>query len=124
MPLTLTLIAVLLAGCADWERQTFQTLTAAKAVIDQASNDYNAGVIPKTAQNYLLLTKAQQAKDFAVTAFKSYWDVKSAVEQELKSGSITGSGAQAKLAAARAGVTAALRDLAPLLGEVRALRGH
>lgn len=70
------LIIFPLAGCSSWERTTFQTLSATKKVIDQAQADYEAGVIPKTAQAKSLIESAKKAQITAVDAMLKYEVVK------------------------------------------------
>lgn len=122
--IVLAIVCAVLAGCTSWEQNTFATLKAAQSVINAASTDYNAGVIPKTQGNYNLLQKAQQTKDLAVRAFQAYWDVKTSVEQGLASGDITKSEGQARLQAAQLTAQAVLKDLPGLVAQVEQLKGH
>lgn len=100
----------LLAGCTNWERATFQTLAASKAVIDQAQADYEAGkVIPHNEAAYTVINKAKAADSLAVTAMAGYEQIKA-----------TGGSASA-LASAETTVTVALADLPAALADVKAL---
>ena len=110
-----------LAGCSNWERNTFDTLSGAKSVIDQAANDYNAGKLPKTQQTHDVIEKAQQVKDAAVLAFKAYWDEKSAVQQAQASGQLDSKGASARMQLAVNSVNTALQDLPPLISAIQKL---
>lgn len=120
--LCIALLVAGVSGCSDWEKNTFATLGAAKKAIDAASHDYNAGLIPKTRENYDLLSQAQGAKDLAVQAFYTYWDVKTKAEMALKAGDLSSGEANAKVNAAHSAVAAALFDLGPLLARVAALK--
>lgn len=104
--LTIMLVAT---GCTDWERTTFQTLSASKATIDGAQADYEAGVIPKTQPAYAAITEAKKAQTAAVDALVAYESIKAA------------KGTQSALDAQQAIVAAALGQLAPLIAAIRAL---
>jgi hypothetical protein len=116
----LVLLAVV-AGCSDWERAAFQTISSAKAVIDQASEDYNAGRIEKSDANYQLLLTAQHAKDAAAQSLLAYDDAKTAIAAQLQAGSIDKPAAERSLSAARAATQAILADLPPLLAKLQHL---
>lgn len=70
-----------LAGCNDFERKTFQTLSASKALIDQAQIDYETGTLPHTRASYDAINKAKDAQIAAVRAFQGYEAAKLAVNQ-------------------------------------------
>ncbi|WP_263415348.1 hypothetical protein [Terriglobus albidus] len=70
-----------LAGCNDFERKTFQTLSASKALIDQAQIDYETGTIPHTQTSYDAINKAKDAQTAAVRAFQTYEAAKLSVNQ-------------------------------------------
>lgn len=71
-PLILTL-----AACTNWERTTFQTLSASQATINQAQDDYEAGVsIPKTRIAYDAINTAKLAQTNAVEAMITYENLK------------------------------------------------
>lgn len=110
------------AGCSDFEKETWRGLNSAKAVIDQASNDYNAGVIAKTQANHDLLEKAQEAKNTLVLSFKAYWDAKQEIQSQLANGQITKTTATQKLQIAIAAVSVARNDLQPLLDSLKKLK--
>lgn len=69
---SIALSILLLAGCSSWERTTFQTLSASKASIDTAQNDYEARTIPHTQCAFDLITKAKATQTLAVDAMMSY----------------------------------------------------
>jgi hypothetical protein len=71
-------LVVIFAGCNDFERTTFQTLSTSKAVIDQAQADYEARTIPHTQPVYAAITTAKRAQTTAVDAFLTYEQVKQA----------------------------------------------
>jgi hypothetical protein len=101
--------SISLAGCSDFERKTFQTLSASKAVIDQAQADYEAGKVPKTQASYDAINKAKDAQAAAVKAFQQYQTVKLIV----KSGG--------DLPAQEQAVSQALAQLGPLVAAVKQL---
>lgn len=70
------LFCIVAAGCNDWERTTFQSVAASKAVIDQAQVDYEARTIPHTTCAYNLINKAKAAQTTAVDALLVYEQVK------------------------------------------------
>ena len=70
-----------LTGCNDFERKTFQTLSASKALIDQAQIDYETGTLPHTQASYEAINKAKEAQLVAVRAFQQYEAAKLAVDQ-------------------------------------------
>ena len=78
---------LLTIGCG-WEKQTYEALASAKAVIDQAGLDYNAGKIQRSDAAQQVILKAQQAQTVAVNAFAAYATAKvahaSAGEVSLK----------------------------------------
>lgn len=65
-------------GCTNWERDTFQTLSASKAVIDQAQADYEARTIPRTTCAFTVINDAKAAQTTAVDAMVAYEGVKAA----------------------------------------------
>ncbi|QEE30793.1 hypothetical protein FTW19_24005 [Terriglobus albidus] len=70
-----------LTGCNDFERKTFQTLSASKALIDQAQIDYETGTLPHTQASYDAIYKAKNAQTAAVRAFQVYEAAKLTVDQ-------------------------------------------
>lgn len=107
----LLLLILATAGCSSWEQRTFQSLSASKAVLDQAQVDYEAGKIPHTQQSYLLITKAKQAQSTAIDAFFTYENIK------------TAKGSASALQAQQAIVAAALAQVPALLADIKALYG-
>lgn len=106
--LALVLAAALgLAACTSWDRQTYKTLSASKAVIDQAAADYNAGQLPQTAAVRDLIAKARTAQTTAVEAFQAYAAAK-----------LVGS---ANLTARRAAVSTLVGDVTALIGQIEAV---
>jgi len=105
----LLLGSVSLAGCNDWERRTYQTLAASKAVIDQAQADYESGKIPHTEPVYAAVNKAKDAQKSAAQAFLEYEQLKLIV----KSGG--------NLPEKQQAVSDALVQLGPLVAVVKAL---
>lgn len=74
-----------LVGCTSWERQSFQALSAAQAVLNQAQTDYTAGCpaavatdpcIPRSQTAFTVITKAKAADVLAVNAMVEYEQVK------------------------------------------------
>lgn len=70
--ITVAGLALCAFACSNWDQQTYQTLSASKAVIDQAAADYNAGKIAQTAAARDAITKARQAQTAAVDSFEVY----------------------------------------------------
>jgi hypothetical protein len=67
----------LLTGCNTWERTTFQTLAASKAVIDQAQADYEGGkALPHSEAVYKAVNDAKAAQTAAVNAMVVYEQIK------------------------------------------------
>lgn len=81
------LLGACLVGCTSWERQSFQALSAAQAVLNQAQADYTAGCpaavpadpcIPRSQAAFNVITKAKAADVLAVNAMVEYEKVKAA----------------------------------------------
>jgi len=102
--------SLFIAGCNTWERKIYQALSLSKAAIDQASVDYNAGVIKQTAGNQTIIQQARNAQTTAVDAMAAY--------EEIKATAATNS---AGLSAQQAVVEAALAEILPLVAEIKAL---
>jgi len=104
--------ALALSGCTNWERATFQTLSASQATINQAQADYEAGTaIPHNKTAYTAITAAKLAHDTAVNHMVVY--------EQLKA---TGASASA-LAEAENQTTAAVAELPELITQIKALYG-
>lgn len=95
-----------LTGCNSFERDTFNSLAASKAVIDQAQADYTAGTIKETQCSYAVINDAKAAQTLAVNAMLVY-------EQEKAAGS--------SLSAQTATVSAEVAAIVPLIVDVKAL---
>lgn len=67
-----------LGGCSNWERQTYQTLAATQATINQAQDDYEAGTLPHNELAFEAVNKAKDAQKLAVQAFAAYEQLKQA----------------------------------------------
>ena len=102
--------ACLISACSNWERDTFQALSASKAVIDQAGTDYNAGTIAKSATNEAIITQARNAQTTAVDAMATYEEIKATAASNT-----TG------LSQQQAIVQTALAAIVPLVVEIKAL---
>jgi hypothetical protein len=98
----------LMTGCTSFERTTFQTLSASKAVIDQAQIDYQAKAIPQTACSYALINDAKAAQTASVAAMVVY-------EEDKAAG--------ASLTAQTAVVTGTIAQIPVLLVDLRGLYG-
>jgi hypothetical protein len=98
-----------LIACNNWERSTYQSLAASKAVIDQAQEDYESNALPHTVAAYNAINTAKAAQSAAVQAFAAY--------EQLKA---TGAEA-AGLSGQQAAVEAALQRISPLIAAVKAL---
>jgi hypothetical protein len=108
MKRSLLLIPILLAvlGCNTWERNTFNTLAASKAVIDTAQSDYEAKTIPETKCAYAIINDGKAAQTAAVNGMLTYEGLKAS------KGNVT---------AQEAVVTSELLALAPLVIQVQSL---
>lgn len=95
----------MLAGCTNWERATFQTLSASKATIDGAQASYEARTLPHTQCVNDIITKAKAAQTLTVDAMMTY---------ETAKGSSTSTAAQNV-------VTADLAQLVPILASIQTL---
>lgn len=104
--LVLAALALACVGCNDFERTTFNTLSASKAVIDQSQADYEAKTIPHTQCAYAVINNAKAAQTVAVNAFFDYENIKAAAGD---------------LNAATLAVTQDLANLAPLVIQVKTL---
>lgn len=92
---------LLLAGCTNWERDTFNSLAASKAVIDTAQKDYTSGTIKETACTYAVINKAKTVQIAAVNSMVVYETAKNSSTQ--------------------AAATLAVSDIVPLIAEVKTL---
>lgn len=70
--LALPLVLIALAGCDDFERSSFKTLSASKVVVDTAQSDYESGAIPKNNCSYSLINSAKGIQIAAVNALAVY----------------------------------------------------
>jgi hypothetical protein len=98
-----------IAGCTDWERTTYQSLSASKAVIDSAAADYRAGTIKQTKPAYDLIEQAQKAQIVAVKAMGDYEVIKASGANSVG------------LQAAQVEAMTALAVIPPLVIEIKAL---
>ena len=96
-------------GCNDFERTTYQTLSASKTVVDQVAADYNAKKIPTTEAAFKAVTALRAAQTTAVNAMIEYETIKAA------------KGSASALAAQQQIVTSALAALPPLIASAKAL---
>lgn len=100
------LLLLSIGGCNTWERNTYQTLSASKAVLDTAQKDYSTRTIPQTHCAYFIINDAKTADAAAVTAMVVY--------EQLK---VT----KGNTSAQEAIVTTDLAALAPLVVQLQAL---
>lgn len=112
------LFGACIVGCTSWERQSFQALSAAQAVLNQAQADYTTGCpaavpadpcIPRNQTAFAVITKAKAADVLAVNAMVEYEQVKAA------------SGTTSALNAAQIAAANALAQLPADLTAVKAL---
>lgn len=106
----LLLCSLALVACTSWESTTFKTLSASKAVIDQAKTDYRSGAIPVNACSYAIINQATAADSLVVTGFQTY-------EQEKQA-----KAAATVLADQQAVVEGLLVNLAPLVSDIALLK--
>lgn len=103
------LIPFAMVGCTSWERSSFQTLAASKAVIDQAQVDYESGKLPHSKAVYDAVNKAKGAQTLAVNAMVTYEGMKAQGAH------------QTALQAAQTDVAIALEALPAILADIKAL---
>ena len=115
---SLALILLMVTGCTDWERTTFQSLAASQAVINEAQADYETGCtidvhpqgcIPHNATAYKAINEAKALQVTAVQSMESYETIKAA------------KGSKDALQAQEAIVAASLLQIAPLIASVKGL---
>ena len=94
-------VCLLTIGCTNFERNTFNSLAASKAVIDTAQKDYTVGKIVETPCTYALINDAKAAQTTAVNAMLVYETAKTSDNE--------------------ATVTLAIADILPLVAEVKTL---
>lgn len=100
-------LCLCLAGCTSFERSTFQTLSASKAVLDQAQTDYEAGTpIPHNQCAYALINDGKAAQTVAVDAMLVYEGEKAAGKDLTSQTTV---------------ITADLLSLAPIVVKVQSL---
>jgi hypothetical protein len=99
-------LPLLLCGCSTFERDTFNSLAASKAVIDQAQADYTSGTIKQTSCTYTVINDAKAAQTLAVNGMVIY-------ETEKAAGT--------SLSAQQSAVTVDLAAIIPLVAEVKTL---
>lgn len=76
--LSIFLALPLMFGCTSFERDTFNTLAASQAVINQAQTDYTSGAIKETTCSFTLINDAKAAQTVAVQAMVVYEHEKTA----------------------------------------------
>lgn len=97
------LVCLPLTACSGFERNTFNTLSSSKAVLDDAQAKYEASTIPHNQCAYSIINNGKAAQTVAVNAFLTYEQVKTA---------------NGNVAAQEAVVVADLAALAPLVAQV------
>jgi hypothetical protein len=106
-------LVVFTTGCNSWERTTFKTLSASKAVIDTAQADYEIGTkIPHNQAAYATINEAKAIQTAAVNSFQLAHGVTLAV------GSTQDDITKAELA-----TDTIVAQLPPLIVSVKALYG-
>lgn len=105
--LPLLLCFIFVTGCDSFERSTFKTLSASKAILDTAQADYEVGTpIPHNRCAYALINNGKAAQVVAVNGMLTYEGIKTAGKD---------------LTAQTVEVTADLVALAPLVVQIQAL---
>lgn len=99
-------LLLIVAGCNNWERTTFQTLSASQATINNAQAQYESKAIAQTTCAYSIINDAKASQVIAVNGFLGYEAVKSA---------------KGDLVTAEATVNTELASLVPLVAQVTAL---
>jgi hypothetical protein len=74
LALTATCLFVcgLTLGCNTYERDTFNTLSVSKSVLDTAQSDYETGTLPHTACVYALINDGKALQTAAVASLLDY----------------------------------------------------
>lgn len=98
-----------LTACSNWERSTYQSLSASKAVVDQAQADYESKALPRTVLVYNAINAAKDAQTAAVQAFAAYEQLKATGAEDTR------------LRGQQAVVDAALQRIPPLIAALKAL---
>lgn len=117
-----TAMLIGLAGCTNWERTTYDALSASQAVINQAQTDYDCHTLgtvaattgcplPHSKAVYDALMTARLAQTNAVNQMVSY--------EELKAAGATSSA----LGVAQGQVASALVQIPADIAEIKALYG-
>jgi hypothetical protein len=104
--IAVSLLALSAVACNTWERSSFQTLSASKAVLDTAQTDYGNRTIPQTPCSFALINNGKAAQTAAVDGMIAYEQLKAT------KGNTTATEAQ---------VTADLASLAPIVVQIQAL---
>lgn len=68
--------AMTLTGCNNFERQTYNSLSASKAVLDQAQMDYQNGSIVQNQASFDAINRGKALQVLAVNAMYSYETIK------------------------------------------------
>jgi hypothetical protein len=98
--------ATLLIGCTNFDRDTFNTLSASNAVLKTAQADYESGKIPHNSCDFKIITDAKVVQLTAETAFLDYYQI------EQAKGNTT---------ATQAVVVTDLTALVPVIAQVKSL---
>lgn len=105
--IALCLLLILpLAGCASFDRATFNTLSVSNSVLKTAQVDYETGKLPHTACVYNLINRGKTMQNVTETAFLDEWTTEQA---------------KGDVAASQAALAADLADLAPVVLSLKTL---
>jgi hypothetical protein len=146
MLLMLVVIGVLLLGawtCSNWERTTFQSLSASKSTVDCAVAAYNHDSIKtklycadpdlrisQTSANRTLLDRGRKTHDLAVIAYRDYWCLahpSKSIDPRLNAGPCAAlppgqKPTRDQVDAARQKAVTALNALPELIAQIKALK--
>jgi hypothetical protein len=111
IPLAVLAATLTLAGCTNWERDSYNALATSAAVITQAHTDYQSGAIKNTTAAYNAINAAEIAQNTAVNEMVAY--------EELKA---TGASAGA-LQTAEVEASAGIAQLPTIIAQIKALYG-
>ena len=95
-----------LAGCAKFDRATFNTLSVSNAVLKTAQADYETGKLPHNACVYNLINKGKTLQGLAEGAFLDEW------QTEQAKGDVVG---------IQAAVAADIAEIAPIVTAIQSL---
>ena len=86
------LLALPLAGCAKFDRATFNTLAVTNSVLETAQQDYESGKLPHNACVYNLINRGKTAQGAAQKAFLDEWTTEEQAKGDVAATASAGHG--------------------------------